>query len=496
MGLDARQLLHQIERRERAQTHLAAYSEYMLDVTPAAHHVAICDAIDELINDEYDELIILAPPGSAKSTYTSIGLPSYYMGRFPKAQILTASYSTELAEKWGRRVRNIVGSPQYRNLFGGLELSKDSTAAGRWANDKGGELYAAGVLSGILGFRADLAIIDDPVSGFEQAQSMTQLAKMHGWYETDFITRLKPTAKVVLICQRLARNDLAGYMIDRNLIQATRRQRILKLPMLAGEDDPLGRQPGERLWPEWYTEEMVLDAQRDEFKWKTLYQQEPPADTGAWVDESEIQVVDIVPANLKYYIVSDLALSVNRGDWSVHLVVGMDQDENAYFVDAWRKRVSIEKVADAHLALAQTYHPELALIDDDNAGKVYKQLLGSMAKEQGIPIPYKALSLRGQDKETRAAPMRGLFKRKKVFFKRASWNVWLTKEVMEFPNALGDGVDDGIDAMSLLGRHLYYIARPASDEVKPKAPLKTIEQVTLNELWEHRERMNGTRARL
>jgi hypothetical protein len=127
-----------------------------------------------------------------------------------------------------------------------------------------------------------LAVIDDPISGFEQASSLTQLAKVHSWYETDFITRLKPNAKVVLICQRLARNDLAGYLIDRNAANPTRRQRILKLEMECTDptNDPLQRPLGGRLWPEWYTTSMVADAKRDDYKWRTLYQQEPPADEG------------------------------------------------------------------------------------------------------------------------------------------------------------------------------------------------------------------------
>lgn len=479
-------ILSELERRDNARTSLARYANYVLGVTPALHHELICQSIDELLNDDYDELIILAPPGSAKSTYTSIALPPYFLGRWPNNHILATSYATELAEKWGRRARNILDSQIHQILFPDSLLSKDNQAAGRWSTTANGEFYAAGVGSGILGFRADLALIDDPISGFEQAQSLTQLQKIHGWYETDFVTRLKPKGKTILICQRLARNDLAGYLIDRNLENPTKRQRILKLPMEAREDDPLHRNPGDRLWPDWFTPEMVEDAKRDDFKWRTLYQQEPPSDSGEWVSKDEIQIVDIAPAELKYYQLTDLALSVNSGDYSVHLIVGVDPNQDWFIVDAYRQRSAIDKTVQAQFAQIQTYHPGECLIDDDNASKVYMQYLARMSRESGIPVNWKPMPLRGQDKETRAAPTRGWFKRRKVYMVRADWNRWLVTELLIFPNAIGEGVDDGVDALSLLGRRLSQLAAPALVVAPP--PPKTLQTVTLNDLWEDKER--------
>jgi len=457
---------------------------------PAAHHHLICDAIDELLDDLWDELIILAPPGSAKSTYTSIALPSYFMGRFPKGHILTASYSTELAEKWGRRVRNIVDTPTFKALFS-VSLSKDATAATRWATNEGGEFYGAGVGSGILGFRADLAVIDDPISGFEQAQSITQLSKIHNWYETDFITRLKPQGKVVLICQRLARNDLAGYLIDRNITSPTRRQRILTLPMIATANDPLGRQPGERLWPEWYTQEMVIDAQRDDYKWKTLYQQEPPADEGSWVSTEEVQFRESPINPSTTYGMSDLALSVNTGDYTVHIVVAVDADGDWDILEARRARTDPDSSATTLVALCQAHRPQEWLIDDDNASKVFGPLVATKARQVGTNVPWKPMPMRGQDKETRAAPLRGQFKRRKVYMPpNAPWTSWLTKELLQFPNALGQGVDDGVDALGLMGRRLLQISRPQLTVVKS---LPTTADMTLDELFEDMPKVSNVR---
>jgi predicted phage terminase large subunit-like protein len=483
--IDVRGILAELERRERAKVGLADFARYMLDVEPADHHVLICDAMDALLGDEYDELIILAPPGSAKSHYTSIALPTYFMGRYPKGHILTASYSVELAEKWGRRVRNLVDTEKFFQLFG-VSLSKDSIAAGRWATAEGGEFYGAGVGSGILGFRADLAVIDDPISGFEEAQSNTQLKKIHAWYETDFVTRLKPNAKVVLICQRLARFDVAGYMIDRNLLNPTRRQRILKLPMECNSlDDPLGRKIGDRLWPEWFTPEMVIDAKRDDFKWKTLYQQEPPADEGAWVSTEQFKFAPSpeISDDYTYYGMTDLALSVNTGDYTVHIVVAAHNVTGlCHVVDFYRKRVDPDESAEAMVAFCSTYDPEEWMVDDDNASKVWMQLVATRARKSNVMVNWKPYPVRGQNKETRAAPLRGMFKRGMIYFDPSKpWTNVIVNECLQFPNALGEGIDDCVDALSLLGRRL--VKMRTVNEVTPAPPRPTLQSMTLNDLW-------------
>ena len=383
-------------------------------------------------------------------------------------------------------MRDTVNSAEHQRIFPHSTLSADSTAVGRWAASTKNEFLAAGVGGAILGFRAQLGIIDDPIKDFEQAQSLVQLKKIHDWYETSFLTRLRPDAKIVTICQRLSPNDVAGHMINRNAEQVTRRQRTLILKMECDDptSDPLQRQLGERLWPEWFSQMMVDDAKRDEFKWKTLYQQSPPSDDGSWVSAEELKIVDIVPSNdlLQHYIVSDLALSVNSGDYSTHIVAGVDAGRNVYIVDAWRDRCDPNVTADKHLELTQTYKPLEALIDDDNASKVYVQLLASKARAASIPIPYKALPIRGQDKETRAAALRGMFKRGLIHFKRAEWNRWLVKELLTFPNALGQGVDDGVDALSLMGRRLLQIATPTLTVVPRKYPTQA--DMTLDELFD------------
>lgn len=464
-----------------------------IDVLPVGTADTVCIEVD---SESHLFLCGRSMTPTHNSSYTSHALGAYFMGANPTKNVILATHSADLSERWSRKVRNTLQLPQHAHLFPDSLLSKDSTAVGRWAVVPGGEFLAVGVGTNVLGFRADLAIIDDAVSGFEQAQSETQLLKIHGWFETDLITRLKPGGKIVNICQRLSANDMAGYMIARNAMNPTRRTRVVTLRMEREADDlddGTHRQPGERLWPQWYTQEMVEDAKRDPYRWQTLYQQRPPSSSGDWVDPSHVIFIDPEQASAArlsnsyaYYLCSDLALSVNKGDYSVHLVVGVDETGTATVVDAWRERCAPERTVERHLDLIAQYRPLESLIDDDNASKVYVQLLASRARERSIPVPWKMMPMRGQDKETRAAALRGMFRSDRIRLVRSPWNEWLVKELLLFPNAIGDGVDDGVDALGLIGRRLAHLARPAGAPLPPP-PAKTTQDMCLAELFEHRE---------
>jgi hypothetical protein len=120
---------------------------------PALHHQLLIARLEAVARGEVRRLAVFMPPGSAKSTYASILFPPWFLARTPRASIIAASHTTELAEKWGRRVRNLVVE---HSTTLGIALAADSQAAGRWALASGGEYYAAGVGVGIAGFRADL----------------------------------------------------------------------------------------------------------------------------------------------------------------------------------------------------------------------------------------------------------------------------------------------------------------------------------------------------
>ena len=248
-----------------------------LSQIPARHHRLLIRELEAVSRGEVDRLMILMPPGSAKSTYASILFPVWWLAQHPAATLIAASHTAELAERFGRRVRNLIA--EHAGVLG-FDLSPDNKAAGRWETTKGGEYFAAGVGGAITGRRADLAIIDDPVKSKEAAESEVTRQSTWDWYRNDLYTRLKPGAAVVVIMTRWHEEDLGGHLIE-EMSTGGDRWRVLKLPALATDaDDPLGRAANEPLWPEWENGEAIARkrATLGERDFGALFQQDPRPD--------------------------------------------------------------------------------------------------------------------------------------------------------------------------------------------------------------------------
>ncbi len=181
--------------RRKARASLAEWAK-LNGFQPARHHSLLLHRLEAVARGEVDRLAIFMPPGSAKSTYASALFPPWFLSHAPQKMVIAASHTQELAEHWGRRVRNLIAE-QHARL--GYRIAADSQAAGRWATDAGGEYFAAGVGGSVTGRRADLVVIDDPVRSREDAESETLRNRTWDWYRADLVTRLKPGAAVVLV---------------------------------------------------------------------------------------------------------------------------------------------------------------------------------------------------------------------------------------------------------------------------------------------------------
>ncbi|MDR3449529.1 MAG: terminase family protein [Alphaproteobacteria bacterium] len=250
-----------------------------LGFSPARHHRLLIRELEAVSDGDVDRLMVLMPPGSAKSTYVSELFPPWLLSRKPRSTIIAASHTGELAERFGRKVRNRI--IEHGDLLG-FGLASDRKAAGQWETSEGGEYFAAGVGGAVTGRRSDLGIIDDPVKSREEAESPTIREKVWDWYRSDFYTRLKPGAAIVLVMTRWHEEDLGGKLLD-EMSNGGDQWRVLKLPALANAaDDPLGRKINEPLWPGWEgVEELARKrAAIGERDFGALFQQSPrPAGT-------------------------------------------------------------------------------------------------------------------------------------------------------------------------------------------------------------------------
>src|SRR4029450_9101135 len=211
---------------------------------PAPHHQLFIREIGAFLKSEDEVLLLFAPPGSAKSTYDSVLLPSWYLAANPSYSILAATHNVEFAERWGRRVRNDIAGDAH---VLGSSRSEGGKSAARCSLTTGGEYYGVGAGVGISGFRANLGVGDDLFGSREDAYSDTVREKRWNWYVDDFSARLKPGAKRILMNTRWHEEDVAGRVLE----QIERKEikgRLISIAAIAEANDRLGREPGEYLW--------------------------------------------------------------------------------------------------------------------------------------------------------------------------------------------------------------------------------------------------------
>jgi predicted phage terminase large subunit-like protein len=405
--------------------------------------------LEKVENGTTRRLMVCMPPGSAKSTYTSVEFPAWYLGRNPEKSVIAASHTYELAERFSRRVRNLILEPNFQEVFE-VGLAPDSQSAGRWDTSKGGEYFAAGVGGSVTGRRADLGLIDDPVKSREDADSERSREKAWEWYVNDFLTRLKPNSAVVLVMTRWHEDDLGGRILERE----GDKWKVISLPMEAQENDPLGREIGDRLWPEWYTDDMIELAKQDTRSWWALYQQTPTSDEGGYFKSEWLHDYDEAPQGLKIYGASDYAVTEGSGDFTEHGVCGVDSSGNLYILDWWRGQKSADKWIDKKADLISKHQPACWFGESGPIRRSVEPFMMKRLQERGAWCRIEWLPSLA-DKEARARGIQALMSMGKIYWpKFAPWKSDVQGQLLRFPAGKHD---DAVDVMSLFGRGLKFV---------------------------------------
>lgn len=427
------------------------YALQHLGFTPAAHHLLLIDTIERVLTGEIKNVIFLMPPGSAKSTYLSVLLPPFYLNpeQFPNNLILACSYSYTLIEGFGKQCRDLINL--HENVLG-YTLSKTAAAAGDWRTSVNGGYFCAGVGSGIAGHRADLAFIDDYLGSQEDADSKIIRDKQWHWYWNDFWPRLKPNAAQIIIANRRHEDDLVGRL----LAKEGAKWHVIRLPMLAEEKDPLGRKVGERLWGEWFTDEMVNKARSLPRVWAGLYQQRPSPEEGNYFKKDWIVRQPLSeypdPKTLHLYVGSDFAVrKSSQNDKFCFLCGGVDSQGRLWILPDWYwERADSGEAVEAMLKLAKRNPPICWWAGRENITGSIGPFLHKRMFETGVFIPMEELP-EGRDKVSKAQSIRARMSAKSVIFPDIPQFDDAEHELLMFPGGLHD---DFVDALAKLGQGL------------------------------------------
>jgi len=421
-------------KRRQARNSLLAFTELTNPLYAVAdHHQLIVNELEALERGDIDRLMIFMPPRHGKSELASKRFPAWCLGRKPTRQIIAASYNSDLANDFGRNVRNIVDEPEFGQVFPDVSLAPDSHAANRMNTNHGGAYVAAGVGTAVTGRGAHIALIDDPFKDREEADSERRRDIVWDWYRSTLFTRLMPGGAIVLIQTRWHEDDLAGRLLESEGAQ----WEVLDLPAIDKR--------GNALWPEWYDKE-ALDRIRATIgprEWSALYQQQPQPDEGTFFQRAWFKEWEAKP-DLRYYGSSDYAVTDGGGDYTVHRVWGIDASGEIYRVDGWRGQASSDVWIEKKLDLIKQYKPLAWFGEGGVIQKAIEPMLKRRMIERGTFCRLEWLPS-VHDKPTRARSFQAMAASGRVHFERGA-------DLGEFLSFPAGKHDDEVDTASLIGR--------------------------------------------
>jgi predicted phage terminase large subunit-like protein len=367
--------------------------------------------------------------------------PAYYLSQKSGRQVIATAHTASLADYFGRRVRNVM--LEHGDALS-VSLAKDSRGSARFSLDNGGEYFASGVRGPITGRRADLILIDDPIKSWAEAESQTFRDALHDWYRAELTARLKPDGCIVLIMTRWHQDDLAG-----RLMRADSGWNCLTLPALAVAGDPLGRELGEALWPEWQDAGAMERRRSDvgERAFMALYQQDPRRAEDTLFNTAKIAVLATPPEvarTIRAWDLAATAASAGRNpDFTVGLKLGVTPGFHLVVLDIIRMRAPPGEVEARLMATAKLDGVgTLVALPKDPGQAGEAQIAMLKAKLPGFMV--EATPERGT-KVMRAMPASAQVDQGNLSVLAAPWNENFISELSAFPDS---AKDDQVDALS------------------------------------------------
>lgn len=386
-------------------------------------------------------IIINIPPRYGKSELVSHWTPTWFLDWFSHKNVILTSYADPLARKWGGKVRDEFKS----NPMTWTRIRGDKTSRSDWEISGGGGMRTSGAHGSIVGFGADLFIVDDPYKSMERAYSLEERERVQDWFQTTMYSRLEPGASVIVIMQRWHDDDLCGWLM-RGSDQGGHEEdwEVISLPAMAEEGDPLGRKEGEPLCPQRYGLEDLERIKRavGPTMWASAFQQRPAPREGGIFKYDWLKFWTDVPKVFDTKALSVDASFKKQGKSFAVCQAWGKVDDDKYLIDQWRERAGMVATENAINRMILEWEPDVVYIEDAANGVAIIDRLRTVLGDRLQPVAPVG------SKEARAYAVENQF---------ASGNVWLphesaksfspklVRETVLFPNAEND---DQVDAMT------------------------------------------------
>lgn len=426
-------------------------------------HKDICRRLEEfsdkVARNESPRLMLFMPPRSGKSELVSRNFPAWHLGKYPEHEVIACSYAASLANGFSRKVRDILRDPEYHAMFPQAVLDKESQSVENWLLTEGGGYVAAGVGGSIVGKGAHILIIDDPTKGRDEAKSETVQESIRDWYTGSAYTRLTSGGGVLIVMQRWAENDLAGWLLEQDAANEDEDSRenweVIRYPAIAEEDEKY-RRKGQALHRERYDERALkrIRATLGPRDWNALYQQNPLPEEGNlfrknmfhWYSPSERPPLD----ELRIYVTVDFAVSEGeQNDFTAICVAGVDKDDRIWVLELELYKEDSLEIMEQLFRIWDMYSPVMIGAEEGQISKAVGPFYEKEMRERKQYMYIEPLKHMGRDKVVRSTSIRARMQRQGlVMFPRAFEDSEAYKQLLKFPEGKHD---DAVDALAYLG---------------------------------------------
>jgi predicted phage terminase large subunit-like protein len=428
------------------------------------HHRRLARIFEEIASGKKKRVIVNIAPRHGKSEMISYLAPAWFLGKFPQKKVIMASHTADLAVNFGRRVRNLVGSDLYHDIFPQVELQADSKSASRWGTNFNGEYFAIGVGGALAGRGADLFIIDDPHSEQEAKQGRADVFNpAWEWFQSGPVQRLMPGGAIIVVMTRWSKLDLTGQIVDHMTKNEDSDQwEVVEFPAILNEKP---------LWPDfWSLDELLAKkASMDPRYWQAQYMQQPTAEEGALIKREWWNVwEEDSPPSCEFVIMAlDAAQEKNnRADYNALTVWGVFLNEstgvhNIILLNAVKERLEFPELKQMVLNEYKEWEPDSFIVEKkSNGAALYQEM-----RRMGLPL-MEFTPGKGQDKISRVNAVTDLFAAGLVWAPDRRWAREVVEECNDFPAGRNDDLVDSTTLALLRFRQGGFIKLP-SDEPEP-----------------------------
>jgi predicted phage terminase large subunit-like protein len=414
-----------------------------------------------------DRIAVSVAPRFGKSQMISIYYPAWYLGKHPEHKLIMASHTSDLAVDMARKVRNLMQTEAYRQVFPGVQIAADAKAAGKWNTTKGGEVFAVGVGGAIAGRGADLVVVDDPISEQDiKSGSTDSLDTVYEWFRAGLRTRLMPGGRVAILHTRWHQRDLIGRLIKDGAMNPDADQyEVFEFPAILttrnpnyDPDNPESLEPPtieKSLWPEQWSLESLLrtKASMPAWQWNAQYMQSPTSQEAALIKRDDIRWWEReTPPNCDFIVQAwDTAMTTKeRSDYSVCQTWGVwtteENQTNVIILNSVRGKYEFPELKRVALQQVKDWEPDTLIVETKASG----QPLVDELRRSGIFVQEFSPG-KGQDKLARVNAITDMFFSGQVWFPETRWATEVVEELLAFPSGEHD---DQVDALTLALRRI------------------------------------------